>query len=265
MSVDLKIEHVCTHLVVDEVLTLENDLRTVRTLRPLANGQVEMKINGFLIEDASDPLNGFVLVKDTNSVDPGARQIRFRKLRKATDEYYEVTYYVRASECRRCLGLRVENDYRYDLDGFLLTVGDEPKLIQDVKKIVTTLISSNIFHTWYGTSIPAMVGSKISNAGFIRTKIMGEIRQALERYASVQKQQARIPKQDVTPRERFARLLQVDVQQDPIEPTAFHVHIAFSNQYRETLVADMSIRLPDPQALVYGTPQSTVVAQSRGN
>ena len=263
MSVDLKLEHVCTHLVVDEVLVLESDLRTVRTLRPLANGQVEMKVNGFLIDDASDPLNGFVLVKDTTSVDPGARQIRFRKLRKATDEYYEVTYYTKASECRRCLGLRVENDYRYDLDGTLLTVGDEPKLIQDVKKIVTTLLTSNIFHTWYGTSIPSMVGSKISNAGFIRTKIMGEIRQALDRFASVQKQQARL--QTVTPRERFTRLLQVDVQQDTIEPTAFHVMIAFSNQFRETLVADMSIQLPDPQALVYGTPQSAVVAQNRGN
>ncbi len=261
MSFDLLIEQVCTHLVIDEVRTLDADLRTVRTLRAIANSQVELKINGFLVEDASNPNVGFLLVRDVNSVDPTARLLQFRRLRKATDEFYEVSYYTRASECRRCLGLRIENDYRYTLDGDLVEVEDEQKLIQEIKKIVTTQITSNRFHTWYGTSIPSLIGSKITNAGFIRTKIMNEIRQALERYASIQKQQARL--QTVSPKERFVRVLQIDVEQDPVEPTAFNVSLAFTNQFRETLVSDMTIRLPDPQSLVYNTPQSAVVTQSK--
>lgn len=261
MSFDLQVEQVCSHLVIDEVLTLESDLRTIRPLRPIANAQVELKINGFLVEDPSDRNSGFVLVRDVNSVDPTARILMFRRLRRATDEFYEVSYYTRSSECRRCMGLRVEYDYRYTLDGDLITVEDEEKLIQEVKKIVTTQITSNIFHTWYGTSIPSLIGAKISNAGFIRTKIMNEIRQALERYASIQKQQARL--QTVTAKERFVRVLQINVDQDPIEPTAFNISLAFSNQFRETIVSDMSIRLPDPQSLVYNTPQSAVVAQSK--
>ena len=259
MSFDLRIEQVCTHLVVDEVATLASDLRTVRTLRPIANAQVEMKVNGFLIEDASDSRNGFVLVKDVNSVDPTARQLKFRKLRRATDEYYEVTYYTKSSECRRCMGLRVENDYRYTLDGTLETVVEEEKLMQDVKKIITTLVTSNPFHTWYGTSIPSLIGGKISNSGFIRTKVTNEITQALTRYASVQKQQARL--QPVTAGERFVRLLQVSVEQDVTEPTAFNITIAFTNQRRQTMTTDMAIKIPDPQSLVYNTPQSSVVRQ----
>jgi phage baseplate assembly protein W len=258
MTFDLRIEQVCTHLVVDEVLTLESDLRTIRTLRPIANAQVEVKINGFLVEDPSDATNGYVLVRDPRAIDPTARLLKFRSLRKATDEYYEVTYYTRASECRRCMGLRIENDYRYTLDGQLETVVEEEKLIQEVKKIVTTLVTSNPFHTWYGTSIPALIGGKISNAGFIRTKLMNEITVALTQYASLQRQQARLQEGKVTPGERFSKLLQVQVDQDVTEPTAFNITIAFTNQKRETLVNQMTIRLPDPQSLVYNTPQSSV-------
>lgn len=254
MSTDLRIEQICTHLVVDEVSTLSSDLRTVTTLRPISNSQVELKINGFLVEDSGNVLNGFSLVRNANSVDPTARLLKFKKLRKATDEYYEVTYYTRSSECRRCMGLRVENDYRYTLDGQLETVEDEEKLMQEVKKIITTLITSNPFHTWYGTSIPSLIGSKLSNAGFIRTKVTNEINQALTRYSSIQKQQAQARPGSVTPGERFARLLQVSVEQDPTEPTAFNISLAFSNQKRETMTTSMAIKIPDPQSLVYNTP-----------
>lgn len=258
MSFDLHIEQICTHLVVDEVLTLDlSDLKTVRTLRPISNRAVEMKINMFLIEDASDPDVGFKLVRDSLSIDPTARQIEFRKLRRSTDEFYEVTYYTSSANCRRCMGLRVENDYRYNANGGVIAVQDEVKLVQDIKKLVLTAIGSNPFHKWYGTSISEMIGSKISNAGFIRTKMTTDITLALARYKDIQRKQASV--QIVTPRERYLRTLDLQVTQDVLEPTAFNVSLAFTNQARTALFVDESIHLPSPESLVYQTPTSDIL------
>jgi len=262
MTLELKLEHLCTHLVVDEVSTLEADLKTVKTLRPLANSnsQVELKINGFLIEDVTNPTYGFRLVRNASSVDPTARMIQFRRLRRATDEYYQVTYYTRASECRRCHGLRIEQDYRYNINGTLLTVRNEQKLVQDMRKIVLTAIGSNIFHTWYGTSIPALIGAKITNASLIRSKMESDIRVAIRRYSDTQTKQLRallnVPGASVDPRERFGQLLKLEVQQDVSEPTAYNIQIAFTNRSAELLTVDTTVALPDPVSLVYNTVQA---------
>jgi len=262
MSFDLAIEQLCTHLVVDEVRSIDlSDLKTVRTLRPISSTAVEMKINGFLIENPADPDVGFVLVRDETSIDPTARMIQFRKLRKATDEFYEVTYYTHASNCRRCQGLRVEQDYRYNDLGGIVAIRDEMKLIQDLKKIVLTQIGSNPFHTWYGTSIPGLIGSKIANAGFIRAKMSGDIQTALRRYMDIQRRQSRLQK--VTAKEKLARVLEVVVTQDEYEPTAFNVKIAFVNQARDVLFVEQGIVLPAPESLVYYTASGDVAF--RGN
>lgn len=256
MSVELRLEQLCTHLVIDEVVHLESDLKTLRTLRPIANAQVELKINGHLVEDPTNPVYGFKLVRDVTSVDATQRRLEFRSLRPSTHEYYQVTYYTRAAECRRCHGLRVEQDYRFDSNGALELVRNEQKLAQDVRKIVLTEIGSNRFHTWYGTSIPALIGGKISNAALIRSKMQSDIRTALTRYADTQRLQDRALPGTVDPRERFGTLLRLDVQQDVVEPTAYNIQIAFTTRSRDIITVDTTVSVPDPTSLVYNTPAS---------
>lgn len=254
MSYELKLEHLCTHLVVDELATLESDLRTIKTLRPIANSQVEIKLNGVLIEDPSVDAYGFVLVRDEGSLDPTQRKIMFRRMRRSTHEYYQVTYYTRASECRRCHGLRVEQDYRFDDNGVVVKVYNEQKLAQDVRKIVLTELGSNQFHKWYGTSIVGLLGSKITNASFIRAKMESDIRTALRRYSDTQRLQERAAPGTVDPRERFGSILQLEVQQDAIEPTAYNILIKFTNRARDLVTVDTTVSVPDPVSLVYNTP-----------
>jgi len=253
MTIELKIEQSCVHLVVDEVCTIESDLKSLRTLRPISNSQVELKINGFLISDVMSITNGFRLIRDPYAVD-NSRLIEFRSLRRSTDDILEVTYYTRPSECRRCHGLRIEQDYRYsDIDGSLITVNKESKLVQDLRKIILTSIGSNIFHLWYGTSIPDLIGSKISSASFVRAKIDSDIRTAIRRYVDTQDKQRRallnVPKSSMDAGERFGQLLKLDVQQDQAEPTAFNVQIAFTSRSNEMLTIDTTLSVPDPQAL----------------
>jgi len=262
MTFDLKLEQVCPHLVVDEVAGLDSDMVTVATLRPIANSSVELKINGYLVEDPSNPEYGFYLVRDTSSVDPTARKLRFRKPRKATDEYYEVSYYTTASNCRRCLGLRFENDYRYNSLGGEILVQNEMKLVQDVRKIVLTEIGSNQFHTWYGTSIPILIGGKITMAAMVQAKMESDIRTALNRYADTQRKLARALPGKVTAKEMFGTLIAVTAQQDTYEPTAFNVEITFTNRARDLLSLDTTINVPSPESLVYYTQEQDI---SRGN
>jgi phage baseplate assembly protein W len=226
-------------------------------MRPIANTQVELSINGFLIEDPTNETYGFVLVRDPTAVDKTTRMIQFRRIRKATDEIYEVTYYTRSTECRRCHGLKIENDFQYDSNGNLILVKNEEKLVQDIRKIVLTSLGSNPFHTWYGTSIPDLIGSKITNAGIVRSKIEGDIRTALNRYDDIQRKQIRalgnLTNASVDARERFGQLLKLDVQQDFVEPTAYNITILFSNRSSELLTVNTTLSVPDPVKLMYPT------------
>lgn len=262
MTVELKIEQTCIHLVVDEAATIESDMLTVKTLRPIANNQVEVKINGYLIEDITNINYGFVLVRDSSALD-NTKLIKFRRPRRATDEYYEITYYTKSSDCRRCHGLRIEQDYRYNNNGALVTVVNEQKLVQDLRKLILTSIGSNPFHRWYGTSVPNLIGAKITNSSFIRSKMESDIRQALNRYVDTQTKQIRaltgIPNSSVDPREKFGQLLKLTVQQDAIEPTSYNVNITFTNRSNELLTVNTNINLPDPVSLVYNTPASGIL------
>jgi len=259
MTQELKIEQVCTHLVVDEVTSLESDLRTLRTLRPFANSQVELKINGYLVEEVTNPIYGFSLIRDVTSLDPTARILQFRSLRRSTNEFYEVTYYTKSSECRRCHGLRIEQDYKYTIHGKLLMVVNEKKLGQELRKLVLTSIGSNQFHTWYGTSISNLIGSKITNTSFLTSKIESDLRTAIRRYSDTQNKQMRalasFPNAQVDPREMFGRLLKLEVQRDTLEPTSVNVQISCTNRAADLIIVSTKVALPDPVSLVYNTVQ----------
>lgn len=162
-------------------------------------------------------------------LDERAQKIVFAKPFRSDDDIFELSYFTRAEDCRRCQGLRIEDDIRYDDHGEPIFVRNLDLLVQEVQKIIFTIKGSNIFHTWYGTSILDLVGSKIIGGGSIlESQLVNEIGNALQNYRDIKlQQQQTVP---VTDEEFLLRVTQLEVIQDPQDPTIFDIQIGLRSR-----------------------------------
>lgn len=174
----------------------------------------------------------WALVKPQGNPDPYVRYIKFQDPLQTADDIIELSYFTRRADCRRCQSIGVENDLRHDARGEPVFVTGLDLLVQEVEKIVLTIRGSNVFYTWYGTSISDLIGSKIIKGGqFIEAKLVGEISAALAKYKNVKDQQAL--HQPVGEAEALLRIQNISVTQDDMDPTVFHVVIALQNRAYE--------------------------------
>jgi len=189
------------------------------------------------------------LTRRPNTVDPLERRIEFANPVRTADDIFEVSYFTRRQECRRCSGLGIENDIRFDDRGDPIFVTGIDLLAQEVEKITFTIRGSNVFYNWYGTSITDLIGTKIIRGGsLIETQLLTEISNTLERFRSVKTQQAGL--QPVGDQEFFQRVRNISVVQDPDDPTVFRIRIDIQNaadevaQLQQNLVLQGGVQGP---------------------
>jgi hypothetical protein len=176
-------------------------------------------------------------------------KIIFNKKRKSADDFYEITYFVEGKYCPKCLGLRVLNDESYSRLGLVNTVENEDKLLQEIKKGLTTYLGSNPFHTWIGTEIHKLIGGKTYNTGIIKSKIVQEVSAFIERYIDVQNQQSQF--QEITARETFYSLTSVNAgPENPDDPTYWIIEVTFSNATGDEMLYEKRVEIPGPQTLL---------------
>jgi hypothetical protein len=168
------------------------------------------------------------LVRRPDTVDPLERFIQFESPVRAADDVWEVSYFTRRQECRRCASLGIENDIRFDSRGDPQFATGIDLLAQEVEKITITQKGSNVFYNWYGTSIVDLIGSKILRGGsLIEQQLVSEISGTLERLRNVKNQQAAL--QPVGDQEFFQRVQSLSVLQDDVDPTVFRIRIEIQN------------------------------------
>lgn len=249
MSFDFQLQHTCSHLVLDEVDQINADLQTIVPQQPLASAMVTLTLNGYQVANPSDPYVGFSIL--ASAAYPTTRVIKLLRPRDFNDDLFQLSYYTNALNCRRCGGLRAENDLQFTTAGLLVRVTDVELLVQEVTKIVSTILGSNQFHLWYGTQIYALIGSKISSFGYIQSSIQAQCTQAMANIISIQKQQ--VAYQTLTAGEQLARTVSIIVNQSAIQPTGFDVTIVFQNKTNNILTAQQSFILPGPAYQLQGT------------
>jgi hypothetical protein len=374
MSFDRKIDQVCTHRVVEEALFLNNDMQTLRPLRPIAaavstmvrlDGVIDVPSQGVLlpaqvfcakpgpfniVQGVSDRLilsidggpdqiiiakagtkitpkdlvrnlnlsisdgffdlvnnqillctgsvgrfsnlriqdgstlapilglnqnrvfrglksiPGWSIVRDHNTLDDlPTRLIVFDQPLKGFSDYIELTYTTVRTECRRCGGVGVENDWIYGKQGDTIEVRDEALLLQEVLKLMFTLRGSNPFHSWYGTFLVDTIGKKITAGNLVQNLIVNEITTAFGRWQSVKKQQEESVGQFVSDREFPFQLLNVTVEQSTQDPTVIFVNATVQNRSRDRVDITRGIRLPEPTDLLGATAQQGIIRQSINN
>jgi hypothetical protein len=241
MSIDSKLYKICDHKIYEEDVQIDDDLKTIRLPRTLTSKKILLYINGFLI-DQNNPQNGWFVENDERTSLTYKQKIVFHKKRKSSSDFFHVTYSVEPDFCPKCFGAKVHDDISFSSLGKTNMVENEEKLLQEVRKGVTTHLGSNPFHTWIGTQLYKLIGSKVADANFVRATMIQEVNDYLEKYLEIQTQQAKY--QDITDRESFLQSLLIDAQQDDFDPTVWILSIIFQNRTGNEMIYERKIEIP---------------------
>lgn len=188
---------------------------------------------------------GWVLAKRDDTITN-----RFPKFTSAVhnDPVFKVSYTVPRERCLRCRGTFVENDYRFDAQGEVLTVQDENLLYQMALKAVLTELGSNAYHLWYGTTISTQIGQK--NLPGIGDLITEEIKRSLGQMQTLQLEQSKY--QEVTFKERLYQVMSVQTFASEDNPFAYFVESVIQNASSDPIVLTIVFTVPGVASLVEG-------------
>lgn len=175
---------------------------------------------------------GWSITKDPFGASEVDKLIYFDQPLRTRDDVIEVSYQTIASECRRCMGLKIEDDIRFDSNGQPEMIDGLGLLIQEVEKIVFTEKGSNVFHPWYGTEMVDQIGTKITESNdLVKTQLRSTISQTLDEYKDIKQQQAKI--QPVSNQEFLLKVKSIIIEQDPSDPTVFDIQVHLMNKARQ--------------------------------
>lgn len=258
MTFDIKALTVCDHLVRREQYLVDpNDYQILKSRmhpedrieRPIANPKTELRRNGWVIP-VDHPKYGYSLVNDPNSVAPERKKmVLLNRPAKSLTDVYELNYYVNAGNCRKCTSLRILTDMSLGPTGKINTVEFEDKLLQHLYKYVLTVIHSNPFHPWLGTSLISLIGSKISKPSLIISQINREVNDTLVNLKKMQTNQLRYQSAYMDTRELLLRILSVSTTQNRQDPTLFDIQIVVQTIAGSSIEFQRRLRIPGPDNL----------------
>jgi phage baseplate assembly protein W len=164
----------------------------------------------------------------------------------------KATYVSFPERCPRCQGTYVENDYRFNKVGDIVTVDNENLLYQACLKMVLTQKGSNPFHPAYGANIMSKIGRKRMGAAALL--IQEDVQDALAKVQQMQTGQRKF--QSVTDRELLYSVLEVSVTEGNQDPTAFFVNVIVQNAGGQRVPVTIAYSAPGAIALAGSTGES---------
>lgn len=204
----------------------------------------------------------WTLINDPNTLDTRpTRLIVFDSPILGTNDYVELSYATIRQECRRCGGVGIENDWRYDTSGKVIQARNADLLIQEVLKATYTVKGSNPFHPWYGTGLLESIGKKLTDQGFLQNLILNDVQDAFKRWQSIKKQQEENVGQEVTDEEYPFRLLVVNLESDSDDPTIIFVNALVQNRSSRPIQVTRGLKLPVPLDILGSTVQDALLQQ----
>jgi phage baseplate assembly protein W len=159
---------------------------------------------------------------------------------------FKVTYAAMPERCPRCSASYVENDYRFDYLGDIVTIADENLLYQACLKAILTVQGSNPYHLKYGSKIMTRVGQKL--AGASASLIKEDVVSALNQVKSLQTQQ-RSRGQNVSSKEMLYSVQTVDVRPSAEDPTVYFVDVVVRNASNQAISVTIVYSVPGAVAL----------------
>jgi len=204
------------------------DLKTV-PLQTLPNS-VQVKING-LIQSVEyvDAIHGFVFLFSPPPLKTDIVLISYYYQDESNPDIITIEYQTGVETCPKCKTLGYVDDFEFDPTGNMIIVENEEKLVQDVRKLVSTIKGTNTEHVWYGTNLENLIGYSLL-PDFIKSQIFTEIQNAIRDIKEMQVKQSDY--QEVTTREFINSINNLIIMQDTTDPSYWKVQADVMTQAR---------------------------------
>ena len=238
MSVDIKIQNLCDHVINWEQGTLQSDCKSIRFTRPIAStASLTVRMNNVVLSSSSYTVNAdeSVLSADRPFF------VVLNNVTKLFQPLIEAQYVTVQTFCRKCLGTRYVDDFEYINDRDMQTTKDEELLLQNVEKYIVTKLESNPFHSWIGTGLHTLVGTKVLDNGLIVSRMSEQVNGAIDKLKTVQRQ-LQASGREVSQGELFGDLLSLDVFQQQ-DPSVFNIVVKFTSQSGKPLQYEQPVDL----------------------
>lgn len=235
---DIKIQNLCDHVVNWEQGALQSDRVSILFQKPIAStASLTLRINNVEIPSSqySVEVNYDVVASDRPFI------VKLKTRTRLFQPLIEAQYTTIPTFCRKCLGLRYVDDFEYVSRRDLTTIEDEALLLQNVEKYIVTKIQSNPFHSWMGTNLHTLVGSKIVDTDLLIARMTEQVNSAIDKLKTVQRQ-LQSSGREVTAGELFGELLDLTVEQMP-DPSAFNIVVKFTAQSGKVLTFEQPVDL----------------------
>jgi hypothetical protein len=171
----------------------------------------------------------------------------------------KVTYSAMPERCPRCGATYVENDYRFNPLGEVITIVNEDLLYQACLKAILTVQGSNPYHPSYGSKVTTRIGTKIVGASSALLK--EDVINALQQVRNLQQGQRQY--QLVQNRELLYAIQSVDVRPSPDDPTVFFVDVVVRSGSNRPVQLTTVFSVPGAVALA-GSNNLTLGLQAAG-
>lgn len=145
----------------------------------------------------------------------------------------------------------MENDYRFNKTGDIVTIDNENLLYQACLKMVLTQKGSNPYHPAYGSMIMEKIGRKRMGAAALLIK--EDVQNALAKVQNLQTGQRKF--QTVTNGELLYSVLEVTVNEGN-DPTSFVVNVVVQNASGKRVPVTIAYSAPGAVALAGSTGES---------
>jgi len=221
MSYDLTLPTVCDHRLYRERVLLESDRKTIRLLKPLANaGSMDV----WASDNKVDKTQYLVVFDPTSVTINQLRMVQFKFKWKNTEDYFEIVYNTIKGFCPKCVGLGNLDDISYDVRGHLAQSHNEKLLLQNLEKFTITELGSNPFHLFTGTPLKKLIGTRVLDMEYLRSRIIQGISSSLNTFKDMQQQYIRTTR-PVTTGEILGSIQRVIVNQDTNDPSIIRVEV----------------------------------------
>lgn len=165
---------------------------------------------------------------------------------------FKVTYTSMPERCPRCAATYIENDYRFDPVGEIITIQNEDLLYQACLKAILTVQGSNPYHPSYGSKILSRIGRKVVGASAALVK--EDVINALTQVKNLQSGQRKY--QQVRNRELLYSVEQVDVRTDPNDPTLYYLDVVVRSASNQPVRLTTVFAVPGAIALAGSNNQA---------
>jgi len=230
MSIDLKIQNRCDHLINWEQVFIRNDLITVQTGYPVASARtVQVRVNNVVLarQDYQVIMQPVLLTVESETF------ITFNRKLKGFNPLIELKYATFVSRCPKCSGLRNIDDLSFLSSGDVSTSKKENLLVQNIEKFIVTKRDSNPFQGEIGTNLHLLLSTKITDRDMLEAQIVGEVRGAIEQFRK--EQQTLISSgRKVEAGEILDRVISITLD-DTDDPTTKAVTVVFTAKSGNTL------------------------------